>query len=1534
MRTVRINEILSALTDEQLSIGNGFSLPSTDGVARFCAIRLLEYLSNAELLNRDPERWVATFGEIGTAYANYLQTGEAQVLLSNVIVPGRRGVIVVQEDVSNIVLTIKRISQKYEIPVLLHPILQEGKKSISCIYFELQTEDNIKTSIIERLQSSFILLQTLSREDERIKHSVTKIIDQARQQSSGLSEEKVETVVSFLELLLKESIILTVGDNKSSEGVSSEALGVAPAFQEICDLFRRGDKNFLVRLIPHPSTFWGREFLKVAFIRFENATYYIVFDVANGNTRGYLFSIPEIYQKVRRLINGPLEIKYQSYRYFQLVDAIGNMPFDWLWRASDDLLASVIDTTLRSQEADKPAIIYEQDSDENLNRVCVVFANRTLSARQRHKVLTLVVNAFGQERGNNTYVVNFDEVSNDRVKLYIDIQGDIGERGISKLENDLAAVTMGWEESLSLRLLNSGLRLSNYDESLKYSFTPDEAFKVLNALPDEGKTVASFLDSVNHQPSFTHPSFVGWPDLVVIASGEIKFKKIKNVLESFGFELESNTTTTITCNARLYTIIRIKYTIDDRLISGHMTSGVIENLMSGCIDSKRNALLIENLEFAFKYPHECDVLNRLAFAGIPTQGVFVIRSYVNMLWQYTRSPSVTVLMEALVSNWALSVKLWEIFEYRFSPTKIHFDAYTEAIESFKVALQDVADVTFDKALRLMLNLLVSTVRTNLYTARFTDTIALKVKDADLEFLRDPRPLFEVFVYGPSIQGVHIRMGKVARGGLRISDRRDDYRTEVLDLVKTQAVKNVVIVPVGAKGGFVVKHEAFADNLTRDEINLTSYQTFIRSLLSLVDNLVGEDTVTPEGLIRYDEVDPYFVVAADKGTASYSNVANNIAISEFDFWLRDGFASGGSDGYDHKGLGVTAKGAWYCVERHFKDLGFDFQNEPIVTVGIGDMSGDVFGNGMLLSRQIQLVAAFNHLHIFLDPNPDTFASYKERERLFKTKGSKWSDYSPSLISKGGGVFRRSEKAISISKEVAERFKISAGVLSGEELIRAVLSSPCDLLWNGGIGTYVKASTETHADANDSVNDSVRVDASELRARVVGEGGNLGFTTAARIEFSRLGGKINSDAVDNSGGVATSDLEVNLKILFADSLAQGKIDVKVRNSLLHEISDEVCAKVFAINKSQSLAVTLAESRSKISGPYYQSLINELGKQGYIFRSQLPSETEISEMIHKGLPFSRPLLAICLAGVKMQVKRGIIGTNLVKQELLDSYLNLYFPEQVTEKYPELVKHHSLRDEIIATQVTNSLVDNFGITFFHRMVSNYGVTVVEIVEYGILSALLFGLNDVIELVKPFDGVDTPKYLELMHSIGKTLRDMTEWFITKEREAQVGFVSLYNSYNELFKTHFTPKYCENLRRGDISSVGEVQNVLEIIRCSMRGGNQLNYDQIDEIYHVVSELLYGEKLINQLNNIKARSKWELQLISICKRDLALIQSELTINFVKSKIYDVAKITNMIVGASGYSDLKDLITEDQETQSSPARCVVLNDRLNRLASKII
>jgi glutamate dehydrogenase len=717
--------------------------------------------------------------------------------------------------------------------------------------------------------------------------------------------------------------------------------------------------------------------------------------------------------------------------------------------------------------------------------------------------------------------------------------------------------------------------------------------------------------------------------------------------------------------------------------------------------------------------------------------------------------------EAFAAHPHVAAKLVRLFEERFDPARRPDAVAIEALRRELLAdLDAVASLEQDRILRNGLGVIDATVRTNAYKPRAT-TLSLKFRSALVPEMPKPTPLYEVFVYSTEMEGIHLRGGKVARGGIRWSERRQDYRTEVLGLMKAQMVKNAVIVPTGSKGGFVLKRPITDPKALREEVE-RQYVRYVHGLLDVTDNLAAGAVVHPDHVVVHDEDDPYLVVAADKGTATLSDTANAVA-AEYGYWLGDAFASGGSAGYDHKALGITARGAWESVKRHFREIGTDVMNEPFTVVGIGDMSGDVFGNGMLLSDQICLVAAFDHRHVFVDPTPNPAVGFAERRRLFDLAGSTWDDYDRSKISPGGGVWPRPLKSIPVSPQIRFALGIDAEELEPAELIRAILRAPVDLLYNGGIGTYVKASSETHAAVGDRANDVLRVDATELRCRVVAEGGNLGLTQRARIEFALGGGRINTDFVDNSGGVDCSDHEVNLKILFGLAAQRGELALEARNALLRDVEADVVDHVLYDNFLQAQILSQETELSATRMEAYEDLMQSLEGEGVLDRSleELPSTEEMAERRRAGRGMARPELAVLLAYAKMSLATEVLASTLPESQYLAQDLRDYFPAKVVERFEHLLAEHPLRRELIATLVANDVVNSQGVTFVCRLVTETGAEAADVIRAYRIARDVTGAVDRWGAVEALVGsLEAPMLDRLLSGIDRLVEVVARWYL------------------------------------------------------------------------------------------------------------------------------------------------------------------------------
>ncbi|MCC5792528.1 MAG: NAD-glutamate dehydrogenase [Legionellaceae bacterium] len=906
---------------------------------------------------------------------------------------------------------------------------------------------------------------------------------------------------------------------------------------------------------------------------------------------------------------------------------------------------------------------------------------------------------------------------------------------------------------------------------------------------------------------------------------------------------------------------------------------------------------------------ESDGFNQLVLAaGLSWRQVSILRGYAKYFKQIAFTFSQEYIENALVNHSDITRKIVELFEIRFSPdySGNREEEQNKYVAEILADLDTVSNLDEDKIIRQYVQTITSTLRTNYYQTssegQYRPYLSLKLFSRTIAGMPKPYPTYEIFVYSPRFEGVHLRGGKVARGGLRWSDRPEDFRTEILGLMKAQQVKNAVIVPSGAKGGFVPKqipHHASREVIQAEGV--ACYQLFIRGLLDITDNLQEGAVVKPDAVICYDEDDPYLVVAADKGTATFSDIANEIS-QEHQFWLGDAFASGGSVGYDHKKMGITAKGAWESVKRHFYEMGRNPQTEEFTVVGIGDMSGDVFGNGMLLSKKIRLLAAFNHLHIFVDPDPCAETSYAERERLFKLPRSNWSDYDKNLISKGGGIFSRASKSITVTREMRKVFGIKQTVVEPNELIRLLLRSHVDLLWSGGIGTYVKAQSESNSDVGDRTNDGCRINAGQLRCKVVGEGGNLGFTQLARMEFSLNGGYIFTDFIDNSAGVNCSDKEVNIKILLDSIVANGDLTVKQRNVLLSEMTAEVSQLVLADNYAQARAISLTAAQGLNTLEMQMRYIKELERSGKLDRELefLPEDKVLMERKLTGKGLSRPGISVLMCYSKTLLKEQILATNVPEDGFLKSVLISYFPKPLQQQFSDQMQHHPLKREIIATRISNIIVNEMGFAFVYRLQDETGAPVSAIVRAYMIARTILDIENIWKQIEGL-GVSIPieTQLQTMLLYVRLTRRVTRWFLRTQRQAlsiskaveqyRDGILELKKCIPDILKESSRAIYEEHY--DSYLNVGFSKNLAHEITVSrvMFSANdiiqvaqslEMPVRKVAEVYFALGEFLELGWIRSQVIAHPTENHWESLSREALRDDLDWQQQQLTSGIIR------------------------------------------------------
>ena len=761
-----------------------------------------------------------------------------------------------------------------------------------------------------------------------------------------------------------------------------------------------------------------------------------------------------------------------------------------------------------------------------------------------------------------------------------------------------------------------------------------------------------------------------------------------------------------------------------------------------------------------------DTLNALVFtAGLSARDISILRTYSRYLQQLNFPYSQSLIAAALNMHAPLARTLAGLFHARFDPKlKDRGEVSGNLVAELEAALENVTNLGEDRIIRRMQALILASLRTNFYQledGHHKPYLSIKFRSNMVPDMPMPVPFAEIFVTSMRVEGIHLRGGSVARGGLRWSDRPEDFRTEVLGLVKAQMVKNAVIVPTGAKGGFILRKAPSERDALQAE-GIACYKIFLHGLLDITDNIVAGKLVPPENVVRHDDDDPYLVVAADKGTATFSDIANGIS-AEYNFWLGDAFASGGSVGYDHKQMAITARGGWVSVTRHFREMGKDIEKEEFTASGIGDMSGDVFGNGAILSKNMKLVAAFNHKHIFIDPTPDAASSFKERERLFKLPRSGWNDYDTKLISKGGGIFERTAKSIALNSEMRTVLGTDAKTATPDELIKIILKAPVELLWNGGIGTYVKATSETHEQVGDRANNAVRIDGTELRCNIVGEGGNLGLTQKGRIEYARKGGRINTDAIDNSAGVDCSDHEVNIKIALGHSVAAKRITVKERDALLKKMTNDVAGLVLVDNRLQTQAISIAQMQGVTLLEPASQLMTQLEAEKFLHRGveSLPSTAQIAELRSTKQGLTRPEISVLLAYAKMHFFKELATSPLLDAAYFESDLLRYFPKAMQESFVREIKGHRLRREIVATMITNSIVNRTGFSMAHSLMRATGLSAADVAQAYVATRDTFELRSLWKEIESLDGIVTASVQsQLFVAVNQFIEHSCRWYL------------------------------------------------------------------------------------------------------------------------------------------------------------------------------
>ncbi len=1223
--------------------------------------------------------------------------------------------------------------------------------------------------------------------------------------------------------------------------------------------------------------------------------------------------VPLVRQKVEA-ISQRSGLRADSHSGKALRHILEMLPRDELFQGSEDELYDVAMSVLDLQERARTRVFIRRDRYGRFFSCLVYLPRDRFSTGVRERIESTLKAQLHGERIDTTIMVG--ESSLARLHLLIRPKpGDQPEYELDEVEASIIQIVRNWHDALREILVqkhgdDAGTQLAmRYGRLLPVGYIEEVTPMVaandveLAAQVQNPEDIRLTLYASHRDPERLHFK-------VFRMGGDIALSEVIPLLENLGVKVLTEQLYTLDApTGELY--------IQDITVRPSVRSDFAVEQVRQAFETAFERVLRDDAEN--------DGFNKLILsAKMDWRQISVLRGYCKYLLQTGVPFSQNYMEETLVNYPAIAGLLIEYFEAKFDPARedaakvetagsmLHTELMAlisedvrndnpglidnvvaargkpreqqaEAVlTAMRILLERVSSIDEDRILRSFMAVIRATLRTNFYQLEdgaFHPYIAFKFDPAQLPDLPKPRPYREVFVYGPRVEGTHLRFGPVARGGLRWSDRREDFRTEVLGLVKAQMVKNTIIVPVGSKGGFIVKRPpASAD---RDAVlaeGIACYKMFINGLLDITDNLVEGAVVHPQNVVRHDDDDPYMVVAADKGTARFSDIANAIS-AKHNYWLGDAFASGGSVGYDHKGMGITAKGAWESVKRHFRALGIDSQSQDFTCAGIGDMSGDVFGNGMRLSRHIRLVAAFDHRHVFIDPNPDAARSFEERERMFKVPGSSWADYDTSLISAGGGVYPRSAKSVTINAETRAVLGLADSVtqLTPTELVSAVLRAPVDLLWNGGIGTYIKSEAETNADVGDRANNALRINGSEVRARIIGEGGNLGMTQRGRIEAAMNGVLLNTDFIDNSAGVDTSDHEVNIKILLNDAVRREELTVEQRNTLLREMTDEVERLVLFDNYRQNDAISLMERMSVARLGSKQHFIRTLESQGLLDRQieDLPTDAEFEERKARKLGLTRPELAILLSYSKIVIYQELLDSDVPEDAFLSRELRRYFPEPLRERFAEHMERHRLKREIIATAVTNSMVNRMGATFLMRMQEDTGKSPAAIAKAFNIAREVLDARGLWADIEALDGkVNGNAQIDAKLLIWEQLRNKTRWLLNHAVEVHDIAAAVANYHPGLLqlRSHLVglipqaeqPVFAAECSRwveqgfpqalaDQLASLPALAGALDIVMVA--AANNLKVEEVAAVYFELGESLHLKWLMQKIEQLPVVTRW-------------------------------------------------------------------------------
>ena len=1212
--------------------------------------------------------------------------------------------------------------------------------------------------------------------------------------------------------------------------------------------------------------------------------------------------IPVVDRKVRR-VREVLGFSRGSHGGRDLMAFLETFPRDELFAIDADELTTIAEAALNLKERRATRLFIRRDTYERFLSCLVYLPRDRYTTDVRLQVQQVLMDAVGGASVDYTARVTESVLARLHIVVRVARGQSVPEVDAEALEARIAEVVLSWDDELSIALVAASSEASAHALLGRY---PEGFPQAYRAVTSAGEAVADLSEieqltpesplRVSLQPAAEASGEQANARLKLYSLMDISLAEVLPVLSSLGVQV----------------VTEQPFRLARSDAQGAHGGAFIFDFGLHAAGSARLGGVRRMWEQAFLAcwlgQAEADGFNGLvAEAGLDWRRISVLRAYARYLRQTGSAFSQAYIENATLANPKIASLLVQLFHARFDPDLVADRAQRadELRTQITRALDDVASLDQDRILRSFLDLIRATLRTNHFQPD-RPALAIKLEPAHIRELPEPRPKYEIWVCSPRVEGVHLRFGKVARGGLRWSDRREDFRTEVLGLVKAQAVKNAVIVPVGAKGGFFAKQlpDPALDRDAWMTEGISAYKVFVGSLLDLTDNLVGHEVVPPERVVRHDGDDPYLVVAADKGTATFSDIANGVA-AEYGFWLGDAFASGGSAGYDHKAMGITARGAWESVRAHFRVVGPDIDLTTFTAVGVGDMSGDVFGNGMLLSPNLRLVAAFDHRHIFVDPDPDPARSFAERQRLFALPRSSWADYSATLISTGGGVFPRTAKSIPVRAEAAEILGIDGGATSmaPNDLLRAILKAPVDLLWNGGIGTYVKASTESHADVGDRANDAIRVNGSDLRARVVGEGGNLGLTQRGRIEAAHAGVALNTDAIDNSAGVDTSDHEVNIKILLDRVAAAGDLDPSERDPLLQSMTDEVAAMVLQDNIDQNVLLTFEAHHGQAMVSALGRLIRSLERTAGLDRGleALPDDATLATMVLEGRGLTKPELAMLVAYTKLDLKDALLESSVPDEAFTAPWMYGYFPEVLARRCAEHLDAHPLRRQIIATGLVNELVNRGGITYAMRAAEETGAAPAEIARAFTVACGVFDLPDLWGRIDSHGGIVPTAALNALRSEVQRLLDRATRWLLQTRGGKLDVPVEIERFRATVAdlAGQIPEFLVGVERerldrrvsdfvsagapadlsAEVAALLDVFSLLDIGEVSQRTGEDAQ--SVARLYFAISERYEVDRFLGRITALPRADRWSSLARSALRSDLYGALASLTARVVRA-----------------------------------------------------